>query len=74
MPELKFEEVKVTRRKTNVCIKCGKRVTRSKTFMQTVNPFNKTDLGVVKTREQVKSDVCTEANQWSDAPMLCGCK
>jgi hypothetical protein len=73
MSTVTFEEVKVTRRKTGRCGHCGKRVTRSKTFMQTVNPFNVKAPGVPKTRDEVRSDVCTEANRWSDAPVDCGC-
>lgn len=73
MPAFNFEEVRITRRKTGKCVHCKRRVTRSQTFTNTVNPFNKTPEGEVKTREQVRSDVCTEANRWSDAPMSCGC-
>lgn len=52
------------------CPTCGKRVTRSRTFEQTVNPFNKNEDGSVKTWAEVSADVRREAAAWDPQPSV----
>lgn len=64
MSKWTFDDVSVRAERSGKCAVCGKRWKRSKVFRHTVNPWNKTDDGKVKTREQVRSDVIAEANAW----------
>ena len=70
-----FEEVKHKDTKTNVCIKCGKKNRRSKTFYQTINPYNKNREGFVKSRAEIMVELCKEARVWREEHCLCvGCE
>ena len=60
----KFQEVSTYRRLAGKCPVCGKRVTRSRKFTHTVNPFNKNDQGKVRTLLEVRECVNAEAEQW----------
>lgn len=60
---INFDVIKVSAMKKGKC-KCGKRLTRSKTFEQTVNPFNKNPDGTVKTRNEVSAAVSRVATDW----------
>lgn len=60
---IQFEEIKLkaTRRwKEN-----GKRRRETKTFSQTINPFNRDEAGNVKTREQIWRELHEAANEWT---------
>ena len=61
---VEFERIRCAHPKTGNCPVCGRRVTKSQTFEQTVNPFNRNEDGSVKTREQVRADVHAEAEAW----------
>lgn len=55
------------RSETGKCPKCGKKVKRSRTFEQTVSPFNCKVVGgerIPKTWDEVALDVATEAAAW----------
>jgi hypothetical protein len=52
MTVYKFEPVQLRVSKSGKCV-CGKRVTRSETLEQTINPFNKNAKGEVKTRSEI---------------------
>lgn len=62
-----FAEVKLNAKKSYECA-CGRRVKRSKTFSQTLNPFNKTKDGQVKTREDIQRENATKAEMWRKSP------
>ncbi len=47
----------------------GKWVTRSKTFEQTVNPWNKNADGTIKTPREVLTAVEQEAREWELEPI-----
>ncbi|MGS2805361.1 hypothetical protein [Nocardia sp. MW-W600-9] len=64
MPTYTFPPISVTRKKSGKCPVCGKRVTRSRTFMQTVNPWNKNTDGTTRTHTEVGTAVRDEANAW----------
>jgi hypothetical protein len=59
-----FPVVTVRRRKAGPCPVCGRTVQRSRTFEQTVNPFNRKPNGDVKTSTEVREDVTAEADSW----------
>lgn len=59
-----FEEVQATRIKHGRCPGCRKSVKRRRTFVRTVNPFNKNPDGSMKSREQVHEEVNREADEW----------
>lgn len=60
-----FEVVKFRRSVVGKCPVCEKRVVRSRTFDQTVNPWNRNDDGTVKSRPEVLDAVKAQAAVWS---------
>jgi hypothetical protein len=46
------------------CPVCGKAVTRSMTFEETCNPFNKNPDGTVKTPAEIMVSLNTKAKAW----------
>lgn len=57
MPTYHFTGPSTRREYSGKCPTCGKRAKRSKSFENTVNPFNRNEDGTVKTWEQVAVDV-----------------
>lgn len=75
MPTYRFEEIKWPASKRVPCAGgCGKKLTRSTTFSQTLNPFNKNSEGAIKTRREIWSELKREADEWVAAPMGATCK
>jgi hypothetical protein len=65
MPTYVFTGPVTSRKHTGKCPVCNKRVTRSRTFEKTVNPFNRNkETGLIKTWEEVASEVNAEADAW----------
>lgn len=65
------------RKHASKCPVCGKRVTRSRTFEHTVNPFNCVGEGAErrpKTWDEVAADVHAEADAWVPDFRHEGCK
>lgn len=74
MPTYTFEKVTWPASKRLPCPDCGKKVKRSTTFMQTLNPFNKTEGGQIKDRSQIWKELRAEAEVWEQEPVPCtGC-
>jgi hypothetical protein len=70
MTIIRFDVIKAHSTKSGKCNGgCGKRLTRSKTFEMTVNPFNKNPDGTIKIREEVSRDVHRAAKEWN--PIFC---
>lgn len=59
-----FEEVTHRVTKHVPCRVCGKKVTRSTTLSQTINPFNTGADGTPKTRHQIHAELDAEAKAW----------
>jgi hypothetical protein len=61
-----FDEIKVkgTRRWTD---EEGKKRQQTRTFMQTVNPFNKLPDGTVKDRQTIMAELIAERADWLKA-------
>jgi hypothetical protein len=55
------------------CRNCGRRFTRSRTFTQTINPFNKNAAGQPKTRQEIYAELKAEANAWQPDDLCTTC-
>lgn len=63
-----FESVKLQTSKSGKCI-CGKRVSRSITFEQTINPWNKNAKGEIKSYAEIWAELKEEAAVWRTKPV-----
>lgn len=69
-----FNEVSMTVEKRGKC-GCGKYRVRRQKFWQTLNPFNKTKDGYVKTRADIMPELLAQAEAWNKEPITCNeCK
>lgn len=67
-----FNEVSIYGERRYKC-PCGRRVSRRKKFYQTLNPYNKTKDGNVKSREQIYVEIKADRAAWLVAePEPCG--
>lgn len=64
MPTYTFAKVEHRATKSVRCDACGKRLKRSTTLHQTLNPFNKTSGGDLKTREQIGKELLVAEAEW----------
>lgn len=62
--KIKFEVVKYRKTTAITCSYCGKKNKRTKTFYQTINPFNKNSDGTVKTKKDIQDDLVLSASNW----------
>jgi hypothetical protein len=63
MTTVRFEQVtlKGTKRWTDAE---GRKRQETRTFMQTINPFNKNAAGFVKNRREIEQELLTERKEW----------
>lgn len=66
-----FRKITHTAKKRLSCPKCGRTVRRTRTFWQTLNPFNKRADGVVKTAPEIRAELLEEADKWEAEPVVC---
>lgn len=59
-----FDKIKHVEKRNGVCPVCGKRSQRSKTFEETVNPYNRNEDGTIKTPMQVLASVRAKGEAW----------
>jgi hypothetical protein len=71
MSRITFDEVSLRAAKTVKCSGCGKRLTRSRKFYQTINPFNKREDGLIKSRNDIYSELIEAANKWKKESEVC---
>jgi hypothetical protein len=64
MPTYTYERVERWVEKTVSCRVCGKKLKRSTTLGQTINPFNKDAEGNVKNRYQIQAELKVAAEAW----------
>lgn len=64
MVTVTYERVERWVEKTVPCRVCGKKLKRSTTLGQTINPFNKDADGNVKNRFQIQAELKVEAETW----------
>lgn len=65
--KVKFQEVSLRATKSGKC-RCGKYLRRSKTFTNTINPFNKNNDGLPKSYNEVYADVERLVEDWQSRP------
>lgn len=70
MPTYRFREIKHQASKNLPCPGCGKKLRRQRTFIQTLNPFNKNADGQVKTELEIVRELNVTAGQWENEPEL----
>lgn len=63
-----FEVIKVTGSKRARCPVCGKTTGRSRTFGQSVGPFNRHPDGQVKTRDEIRDELHRQLREWKKDP------
>ena len=66
-----YEQVTQQATKNLPCPSCGKKVRRSTTISNTVNPFNKNAEGEVRSRAEVRACVLDLAAQWQAQAEVC---
>ncbi len=59
-----FDKIKHVEKRNGKCPVCGKRVQRSQTFEETVNPYNRNEDGTVKTAHEVRQSVRRKWQAW----------
>lgn len=68
MPTYRFRKVTHQVSKNLPCPACDKKLRRQKTFMQTLNPFNKNADGQVKTELEILRELSAKAAVWQAKP------
>jgi hypothetical protein len=71
MTRINFDEVKLYSKKSCKCKVCGKRLTRQKTFWQTLSPFNRNADGVPRTRKEIMDILKVEIGVWRADVEIC---
>jgi len=71
MPVYRFEAVRRRVTKVVKCRGCDRKLTRSTTLEQTVNPYNRNADGTVKTRSQIVEELEDEAAIWHPSNDIC---
>ena len=66
-----FEVVKWQASKMVKCPSCKKTLKRSKTFEQTINPFNKNAMGLPKSRTEILIELKARATEWGTKSEYC---
>ena len=66
-----FQEIKLKASKSGKCVICSKSRRRSKTFSQTLNPFNKTESGDVKSISTIRAELADDILAWKKEPINC---
>lgn len=68
---VRFQEVEHRAQKNLPCPDCGKKVRRSTTFEQTINPWNKNAAGDPKTVTEIREELAADAAAWREKPVQC---
>lgn len=63
-----YDVVKAGATRKGSCIVCGKKMSRSRTFSQTVSPFNRDENRVPKSYDEVLKAVREQALAWNPKP------
>ncbi len=64
-----FEQVDLVGFKKGICSVCSKHCQRSKTFSQTLNPFNKNKKGELKSRSEIYFELNIKIGNWKKLPI-----
>jgi len=72
MATVTFNEVTIQGMKSVKCAGgCGRTLKRSRTFWQTLSPFNKNAAGELKTRDEIYDELRAERGAWMNEPETC---
>lgn len=71
---VRYEPVKRSESKPFVCAVCGKRGRKSKTFRQTLNPFNTNAAGEPKSVSEIEAELLSAAEGWTPEPIHDKCR
>lgn len=72
MVTVTFNQVSIQGMKSIKCAGgCGRTLKRSRTFYQTLSPFNKNATGELKTREDIYEELTIERRAWLNEPETC---
>lgn len=63
-----YDEIGYTCKKSGKCPVCGKPVTRTRKFYQTINPFNKNSKGKIKDRDEILRECQEKSKRWKQLP------
>jgi hypothetical protein len=63
MVTVRFQEITRSRKLSLRCLGCSKSMTRTVTVMNTVNPFNRDENGIVRSPQQVHECVLKQLEQ-----------
>lgn len=69
-----YEVVKYPATRKFTCRVCGKPGKLTKTFRQTINPFNKNAAGQVKFRSEIQTELSAQAASWDPDPVHVKCQ
>lgn len=74
MTTIRFQEIKQTAKRRIDCAGgCGKRLTRQRTFTQTVNPFNRNQDGHPKSIPEIREELRATAAKWEPTAYCAAC-
>lgn len=72
--EIRFDEVTYTEARKIRCFGCSKRLSRQRTFRQTVNPYNISPAtGEPKTRMEIRAELREESRRWHPQGVCADC-
>lgn len=66
-----FNAIREKAKKSGVCRECGKRCSRSTTFEQTVNPFNRNKAGMQKSQDEIRAELRVLVKTWLGEAIIC---
>lgn len=67
-----FEKVEMYGTKSVKCAGgCGRRLKRSTTVYQTINPYNKAADGRLKDHYDIRAELVVQLDEWERKPELC---
>jgi hypothetical protein len=66
-----FDRVHLSATRSGKCSTCGKKTKRTRREEQTVNPYNKTADGRVKTRSDIVPELKAALDKWKATPLHC---
>jgi len=70
MTFINFRAIKLRAEKTGKCV-CGKRIKRSITFSQTINPYNRDANNNLKDEQGIQKELRSKASEWKKKPVHC---
>lgn len=69
--KISFAVIKVRAHKKGKCGLCGKPIVKTKTFENTVNPWNQNDDGSIRTEDEIIVHLRKHALAWQQSEEFC---